>query len=305
MKCFCIAAGVASVVMFPLGLFAQQPCRVTVATNVDVAGGEFSLADVLTRDTCPEWRHAAARVRLGSAPLAGIARVIEGNEVRALLEKVAATNEAGLVKSANVSVPERITVRRAGGGVSCLDLGRRVLASSHVSRAATESWLPRATTGDTEAVPAREIDCGSARWLPRETAFALAKKVWNPALGSWELFARCQDPKDCVPFLLRMRGRDLPLESAQSGQSIPRAGKSRVVSAGSAVEAAVPISKKPLVRRGEGVSLLWEQDGIRLVVRAISLDAGSAGEQVRARIEHGGRTLRAIVVGPGTLRATS
>jgi Chaperone for flagella basal body P-ring formation len=304
MKYFRIVACVASVVIFPLVLIAQDSCRVTVQANVEVAAGEFSLADILTRDTCPEWRRAAARVRLGSAPLAGSARVIEGNVVRALLEKVAISDDGGLVKSANASVPDRVTVRRAGTRASCVDLGLRIFAS-----------LPAART-NVDATPARAIDCSAANWLPRETPLELTRKIWDPALGSWDVFARCLDPRDCVPFLLRVPGRDLSLETAQSvrsipGQSIPRrsvdnqAAKLTVESAGSAVEAVVPVSRKLLVRRGEGVSLLWEQDGIRLVVRAVSLDAGGAGEEVRARIVHGGRTLHAVVVAAGTLRATS
>jgi Chaperone for flagella basal body P-ring formation len=288
MKCFRIAASVASVLIFPAAVFGQQPCRITVEANVEVAGGAFSLADVLTRDTCPGWRRAAERVRMGGAPLAGSARVIEGEEVRALLEKVAASNEAGLMESANASVPERITVRRAGRAPSCADLGRRILATLPPS--------PRP----------RQVDCTAAPWLPRDTPFELSRKLWNPALASWELIARCVDPKDCAPFLLRLPGGDLPRDTPQSGRSLEsRAATSPVLAVDSAAAALPLLSSKPLVRRGEGVSLLWEQDGIRLVVRAVSLDAGGAGEEVRVRIGHGGRTLRAVVVAAGTLRATS
>ena len=62
---------------------------------------------------------------------------------------------------------------------------------------------------------------------------------------------------------------------------------------------------KPLVRSGETVTLLWDQDGIRLVIPAVCLDAGGEGQRVRARIATSGRTLPAIVVRAGMLRAAS
>ena len=39
-----------------------------------------------------------------------------------------------------------------------------------------------------------------------------------------------------------------------------------------------PVGRKPLVRPGQTVTLLWDQDGIRLTVPAVSLDRGGAGE---------------------------
>jgi flagella basal body P-ring formation protein FlgA len=61
----------------------------------------------------------------------------------------------------------------------------------------------------------------------------------------------------------------------------------------------------PLVRRGETVTLLWDENGIRLVVPAICLDPGAEGQKVRARVARGGRLVRAIVVSAGKLRAAS
>ena len=68
-------------------------------------------------------------------------------------------------------------------------------------------------------------------------------------------------------------------------------------------KAATP--EKPLVRPGEAVTLLWDQDGIRLVVPAICLDKGTAGDAVRARIVRGGRLVRAVVESAGRLRVAS
>jgi flagella basal body P-ring formation protein FlgA len=52
------------------------------------------------------------------------------------------------------------------------------------------------------------------------------------------------------------------------------------------------------------MTLIWDQDGIRLLARVICLDPGEAGQVVRARLTHG-RVVRAVVVSAGMLRATS
>lgn len=57
------------------------------------------------------------------------------------------------------------------------------------------------------------------------------------------------------------------------------------------------------VRAGEAVTLVWDEDGIRLAVPAVSLDGGQAGEPVRARIGSTGRVMRATIWSAGILRA--
>jgi hypothetical protein len=60
-----------------------------------------------------------------------------------------------------------------------------------------------------------------------------------------------------------------------------------------------------LVRRGQTVILVWDQDGIRVQVPAQCLDRGALGGEVRARILQSGVVVRATVVGAGGLRAVS
>jgi len=50
------------------------------------------------------------------------------------------------------------------------------------------------------------------------------------------------------------------------------------------------------VRPGELVRLLWDQNGIRSIVPATCLDRGATGDEVRARIQPGGRVVKATVV---------
>ena len=60
-----------------------------------------------------------------------------------------------------------------------------------------------------------------------------------------------------------------------------------------------------VVRPGQTVMLLWDQDGIRLQIPALCLDRGVPGSEVRARILRGGTVVRATVVSADSLRAIS
>ena len=62
---------------------------------------------------------------------------------------------------------------------------------------------------------------------------------------------------------------------------------------------------RTLVKPGQRVELLWDQGGIRLRTSAVCLQAGDAGETVRARFAHSGRVVRALVLPDGRLRANS
>ena len=129
MKPILLLACIAGFSVWPAVSSGQPLCHITVESNVEVAGGEFSLADLLAQGSCSSLRRAAAGVRMGSAPLAGSVRVIEGSEIRTLLNRVAATLEPETRGLSEMRIPERVTVRRAGTRASCADIGARILAS--------------------------------------------------------------------------------------------------------------------------------------------------------------------------------
>jgi Chaperone for flagella basal body P-ring formation len=295
MKLPILTAFLIAVSVLPSLSSGQIACDAVVAANIEVAKAEFSLADLLATSTCPALRRAASRVRLGKAPLPGSVRVLAGDEVRAYLHNVTANVENSLGWSANLRVPERVSVRRAGARANCADIFARIFAPHDAHPEPIEPGRRDLTTLDAgEALPL-EPDCGAAGRIALEAALELTKKTWNPALVAWDVYARCLDPGDCVPFLVRVPARDFPAKSAAAARM---AAPLRFAKAPIAAS-----HQTPLVRPGETVSLLWDQDGIRLVVPAVSLDAGRAGAEVRARVGRGGRTVRGIVVGPGKLRA--
>jgi len=275
MKTLLIAAWIASFFLLSHSALGQPGCTAAVAASVEVPGGNFSLADILSPGACPALRRAASHVPLGSAPLAGSVRVIEGDHMRGLFRKVS---------SLFVEIPERITLRRSGARASCAEIGARILGQLGTRPPAT------GPERDSGALPFPAIDCGAGGRISLNAPLEITRTFWDAARASWVISARCVQPGDCVPFLVRLRDRDLPIVRVSS--SIEK----------KQVRAAI---QNPLVHSGEAVSLLWDQDGIRLTVPAVCLDRGGAGDEVRARIERGGRVVHAVVVAAGRLRTTS
>jgi len=93
--------------------------RIEVRAQVEVPAGEVTLADILATGTCSAAVRSAARIRLGAAPLPGSPRVLRGDEVLALVERLENREEDFEVLSANI--PERVTIRRAKSGNFCSD----------------------------------------------------------------------------------------------------------------------------------------------------------------------------------------
>jgi hypothetical protein len=261
------------------------PCPVVVRANVEVAGDGFSLAELLAAGACAELRRAAAGVRLGRAPLAGSPRILTGDEVRALLQIATNTLEKNSMVLRSMQIPERVTIRRAGPRASCAEITARILSelAAHAFGAETGSVAVLSE-------PDRGSVCGVGGGIALGAPLELIRTVWNPTLSTWQVLARCIHAADCVPFLVRVPGRNSRFE------------KRPVISSTSAKASS---SETPLVRPGEAVTLLWDQDGIRLLVPAVCLDEGAAGDAVRTRVLRGGRMVRAVVESAGRLRVAS
>ncbi len=273
-----LAAGGAVLTLLLSQPSPAQVCFASVSARVEVGAGNFSLADLLEPVACPGLRDAAQQVHLGSAPLAGSPRVFQGEEIRSLLrdakERMDGADRASAMPM-TTRVPERVTVRRAGSRASCADVAREVFGSQETGPLSGRKRFA-------------DLDCPLAGQLPQGARLEPAKTVWDAARNSWDVTLRCVQPGDCVPFQVRLPGREsLPQNPASDRPSPAVASRA---------------AGKPLVRSGEAVSLLWDQNGVRVVVPAVCLDPGGTGESVRARIPQSGRVLRAIVVGAGELR---
>ena len=140
---------------------------------------------------------------------------------------------------------------------------------------------------------ARDLDCAAVPSLAADVHFELTKVFFDRTLHSWEFLLRCANPRDCVPFLVRWpqtAGDPLPRDSAALVKASPAAINSQA-------------SQHFLLREGATVTLLWDQDGIRVVLPAICLEKGNIGDSIRVRIKSGTRVLRAEIVNESLLRA--
>ena len=268
---------------------AEPVCaEVTVEASVEASPGALTLADMLGRGTCPQLREAAAGVNLGAAPLPGSVRVLDGREVRRLLDKL----EGGLAgaavsigKLSSMAIPERIVVKRRGITKSCAEIARFVagVAAAHDLANAPSRWR-------------EDLDCAAARGIPEDTVLELTKTHWSAALERREFALRCARPEDCIPFLVWVHEPRASAGSTAQGL--------KAVSGTSARSQTGAIGKDRLVEPGQTATLTWDQAGIRVVLPVTCLDSGALGQFVRVRLKSAARTLRAEVVGRGTLRAS-
>lgn len=288
---------------------APLPCTgIGIRAAAEVSDSGVSLADLLTAESCPAVRHAAASVWLGDSPRPGSTRVFEGSEIRRALDQLTLAGPAGktvadarrperAVPDRVVSkrivpeniVPERIVVRRAGARASCAEIAAFI---SRSLRTRMPVDVPGHEPAGFQDLP-DELDCGRAGRVPRGAPLELTRVFWDPALRGWEYALRCVHAGDCVPFLVRRILTATNTRAASAEQSVVRFQKDKPQSPNA------PLA----VQVGQTATLFWEQDGIRAVLPVTCLDRGSVGSLVRARTKNGNRILRAEVVSAGVLRA--
>ncbi len=301
MKLFLNAASLVALFLLPGQARGQASCPATIPAAIALPAGKFTLADLLTREACSELLQAAAAVPLGVAPLAASVRVLDGAQIRALLETVVGELKRGggtVPLRAPIIVPPRITVRRAGARAACSEIGSELLASW--ANQHPQSSAPVGTELQVDEILRGETDCTAAGRIPREAALQLTGVMWDPVLRSWEVSARCVNPAECVPFLIRSRAGDDRFPQPPPGA---RMFRTRYILHAAAIDDNLSSSKLS-VKPGQRATLVWEQDGLRVVLRVICLDRGRVGDSVRARVEGGDRVLRAQVVAEGSLRVT-
>jgi hypothetical protein len=266
---------------------AQPACGpVVVRAEVEAAPGALSLADLLAPGTCPQVYREAAQVNLGTVPRAGSARVLEGSQIRQLMEGFG--TERGIPEQIIPEriiperiIPERILVRQARAVKTCAEIAEFLSA---VGRS------PEGTAGSRWR---EDLDCAASGNIPQDAPLELLKAGWNVGLGRWEFGLRCGRPADCIPFLVWSREKTPP-------DAFPQSFPSRRPETASADVRATA----RLIRTGQTAMLTWEQAGLRMVLPVTCLEAGGLGQFVRVRFKNAPGTLRAEVVGAGSVRAS-
>ena len=248
---------------------AQSACiGLSVRTSVDATREDLTLADFLPSEACPRLRQAATQVGMGKAPRAGAVRVIEGQQMRALLMELASANAGN---TTSLQIPDRIVVRRAGATKSCVEIADFLAGAAQDGRLSSHSWR-------------NNLECGAIQGIAEDAELELIKTDWAPGLRRWEFLLHCVRAEDCVPFMVSAR------DSQRLQGNSPR-GASSAESSASAAGFAL------LVKPGETAMLTWDQAGIRVTLPVTCLDAGGLGQYVRVRLRSTPQILRAEVVG--------
>ncbi len=258
---------------------AQTACTgLSVRSSVDAMREDLTLADFLSGEACPRMRQAAAQVSMGKAPRAGAVRVIEGQQMRALLAGPVSDNAGS---TASLQIPDRILVRRAGATKSCVEIADFLAGAtpSQDDRLSSHLWR-------------NNLECGAIQGIAEDAELELIKSDWDAGLRRWEFLLHCVRPEDCVPFMVSARDPE-----TQRGNS-PHAASSAESS--TRVQSAAGFAL--LVRPGETAMLTWDQAGIRVTLPVTCLDAGGLGQYVRVRLKSTPQVLRAEVVGNGAVQ---
>jgi len=144
-------------------------------------------------------------------------------------------------------------------------------------------------------LPPGEFDCGAMPRLAPGISMELAKFFYDRPQHSWEFLVRCASSADCVPFLVRW--------PQPAGAEPGKEASAQLSSSSSSSHSNPPQTQRTLLRPGETATLVWDQDGIRVVLPVICLDRGNVGDSIRVRIKSGSRVLRAEIVNESLLRA--
>src|SRR3989442_7347567 len=99
-----------------------------------------------------------------------------GNEVRALLVKLAVSCTKSSQYFNDVPVPQRVIVRRAGRRASCAEITTQILSFSETHSPLSEaSFAPAAESSKvkstTDAESVRASECGADSRIPRRSPF--------------------------------------------------------------------------------------------------------------------------------------
>jgi hypothetical protein len=260
---------------------AEAACaEIAADARVTVAPGKLTLADLLPANLCTRLRQRAERVNLGVAPRAGSVRVFDGQQIRTMVQELRGGGAAGLtsgeIAAPGMRIPERIEVRQAEAEKSCAEVANYLDVAGPAP-------------GRSGGAPPK-LHCAALPHIPEDANLKLTRTNFNSALQRREFALRCARPEDCVPFLVWAEEKAAaPVRMAQGKNSD---------------STAAGIAAARLVSAGQTATLTWDRAGIRVVLPVTCLDGGAPGEFVRVRFKNAAGTLRAEVLGDGTLRAS-
>lgn len=128
----------------------------------------------------------------------------------------------------------------------------------------------------------------------------VARVKWDALVHSFEVRLRCKSARACLPFVVR-----IPADLGAKPHDLNRnpAGKWEASASRNYPLDTIEQRSLVVVKPGEKVTLLWQENGMRITRSVICLEPGRKGQQVRTRAMAGGPILRARVLKSGWVEA--
>jgi hypothetical protein len=254
------------------------PSRIVLRPNAEVSSTMILLSDLVPADAPDYVREEAARIPLGLAPQAGTNRVLERSQIASAIE------HAGLPDDV-FSVPERVTVRRAGRIPSQTDVW-----------AAVERYLAAHPTSAIRDTHSGDLRLASGFSIPPESHLEVTKVTIDRALHLAHLYLTVNGASGGAhPFYASARLSSLP---ANDLLSVVSGRKSKHVSAEESPAAPILVEPKTVAR----LHLHSSESDMMLEVRP--LERGALDQTIRVRLTSSAKTLQARVIGANALDAT-
>jgi hypothetical protein len=105
---FALAAGLTT----PIASAEPKCAPPTLRSHVELEGDALFLSDLFLKAACPALESAAARIRLGAAPLTGSPRILTKDQILAILYKYKLADEFAAPEWSPALIPQRITIER-------------------------------------------------------------------------------------------------------------------------------------------------------------------------------------------------
>jgi hypothetical protein len=243
------------------------------------AGEAVRLSDLLPDDAPPGLRAAAAGIELGAVPRLGSRRAFRGEQIAASLSSSPLLDQ--------ISIPERVTVRHAGG-----------LATKELVQSAIAGFLEERGWTETGS-----LDLHQMQW-PQETIspgpspnLEVAGVSWDASRGTVQFVLRCRRQERCGSFLVRV---PVAPEMADAWRKKLGNGISRVRGKLTAGGEGWPV----LTRAGGRCRFSLENRAVRISMPVVCLQRGTLGQIIRVRDAANHQVFLGKIVGAGKVRST-
>jgi hypothetical protein len=155
-----------------------------------------------------------------------------------------------------------------------------------------------------EALPANEFGTTNLRIpavLPCPSTIRdvedmeVARVKWDALVHSFEVRIQCKSAPACLPFVVR-----IPADPTVTPRGLSRNPEAMSKGSSSRKNPFDNVQQRyTLVKAGQKVTLLWQENGLRITRSVICLESGREGQSVRTR----GPVLRARVLNSGWVEA--